>query len=272
MTVEQLAKSRRYWFGGEGYDNDPLAQTEDLGDDNMKASDYGVLNLKRIAPRLDDWVYEEGNLGDNLSQAYSSLTGQFNRYIGHVMNNIGGVYHNYKSVEQRGSVYTPVERDRQVRALEWLDQNVLTEPTWIISYPYIKRITNNPQNITLQFGNRVISKLFSPNTMQYICTNNTYKPEEYVRDIVNKVFKETTTGQAVTPYRIALQREAVALTISAYQSTSGSISAISICTPYFYDMLMKIQQRLRAASPADNTTKMHYQAMLQQIKLCLEGK
>jgi len=159
-----------------------------------------------------------------------------------------------------------------VRALEWLDQNVLTEPTWIISYPYIKRITSNPQNITLQFGNRVISKLFSPNTMQYICTNNTYKPEEYVRDIVNKVFKETTTGQAVTPYRIALQREAVALTISAYQTTSGSISSISICTPYIYDMLMKIQQRLRAASSSDNTTKMHYQAMLQDIKRCLENK
>ena len=54
--------------------------------------------------------------------------------------------------------------------------------------------------------------------------------------------------------------------------TSGSISSISVCTPYFYDMLMKIQQRLRAASPSDNTTKMHYQAMLQDIKRCLENK
>ncbi len=272
MVVEQLAKSRRYWFGGEGYDNDPLAQTEDLGNDNMKASDYGVMNLKRIGPKLADWIYEEGNLGDNLSQAYSSLTGQFNRYIGHVMNNIGGVYHNYKSVEQRGAVFTPVERDRQVRALEWLDKNVLNEPTWIISYPYIRRVTNDPQSITLQFGNRVVSKLFSPSTLRYICVNNTYKPDEYIRDIVGKVFKETSTGQAVTPYRIALQRSALSYTISALEMVKGSNGSISICTPYIYDMLMKIQQRLRSASPSDNTTKMHYQAMLQEIKLCLEGK
>ena len=116
MTIAQLAKSRRYWFGGEGNDNDPRAQTEDLGDDPFKSSDYGVKNLKFIVKHLPEWSYEEGNLGDNLQQVYTSLISQMRRYTGHVCRNIGGVYHNYKSVEEAGAVYQPEEKARQKRA------------------------------------------------------------------------------------------------------------------------------------------------------------
>ena len=48
LTVKTITGNRRLWFGGEGHDNDPLALTEDLSDDVMKASDYGLKNLRRV--------------------------------------------------------------------------------------------------------------------------------------------------------------------------------------------------------------------------------
>ena len=42
-----------YRFGPSG-GIDPSSQTEDLGDDAIKASEYGIKNLKRIRARLDE--------------------------------------------------------------------------------------------------------------------------------------------------------------------------------------------------------------------------
>ena len=60
---------------------DPSSQTEDLGDDAVKASNYGIANLKRIVPKLIDWTYEEGKNYDDLSTLYDQVFGQFNRYM-----------------------------------------------------------------------------------------------------------------------------------------------------------------------------------------------
>ncbi|MDX1314472.1 MAG: zinc-dependent metalloprotease, partial [Eudoraea sp.] len=76
---------------------DPSSQTEDLGDNAVKASLYGIANLKRIVPSLTEWTFEEGKNYDDLETLYGQVIGQFNRYMGHVGNNIGGVYEHHKT-------------------------------------------------------------------------------------------------------------------------------------------------------------------------------
>jgi ribosomal protein S18 acetylase RimI-like enzyme len=95
-------KNPRLWFGGEGFNFDPRAQTEDLGDNAMKASDYGIKNLKRILPNLPEWTREEADEYDNLEEMYENVIQQFARYMGHVTKNVGGVQETFKSVEQQG--------------------------------------------------------------------------------------------------------------------------------------------------------------------------
>ena len=113
MIINKLKESPRYWFGGEGTDNDPQAQTEDLGDDAMKASTYGVKNLKRVMANIQKWNYEEADMDANLKFAYKNVINQMGRFYGHVQKNISGVYHDYKSADQDGPVYTPVGKDVQ---------------------------------------------------------------------------------------------------------------------------------------------------------------
>ncbi len=104
---------------------DPSSQTEDLGDDAVKASNYGIANLKRIVPKLIDWTYEEGKNYDDLSTLFDQVFGQFNRYMGHVRSNIGGVYQYNKTYEQEGAVFTHVSKNRQSNSMQLCINNFL---------------------------------------------------------------------------------------------------------------------------------------------------
>ena len=264
MTIAKLAESRRYWFGGEGQDNDPRAQTEDLGDDAMKASDYGIKNLKRIIGELPHWVREEGDLGTNLEQMYSSLIGQMRRYVGHVGRNIGGVYHNYKSVEEPGDVYVPEEKVRVQRAMKWLDEQVLTEPKWLIDVPYIQRLTSNPQSLIEPLAKQAISSLCSASTFNnvvcYSYSSNAYQPADYTNDLVRLLFSTPSPNR----WRRYVQSQAVSVLISAWNSGTTVESR-----SYVTEALQLIQQRVRQAG-GDPATRAHYKQLDLLIKLTFE--
>ena len=101
-----------YRFGHQqaGSTVDPSSQTEDLGDNAMKASSYGIKNLQRILPNLEEWTSEKGENYDDLSTMYGQVLSQFNRYMGHVTANVGGVYEQFKTTDQEGAVYTHVDK------------------------------------------------------------------------------------------------------------------------------------------------------------------
>ncbi len=104
---------------------DPSSQTEDLGDNAMKASTYGIMNLKRIVPNLIEWTAENGKDYDDLATLYGQVLSQYNRYMGHVSNNIGGVYENHKTYEQEGAVYTPVAKISPERRHEVFTKGII---------------------------------------------------------------------------------------------------------------------------------------------------
>ena len=271
LTIAQLAKSQRYWFGGEGNDNDPRAQSEDLGSDAMKASDYGIMNLKREISKLPEWNYEEGDMDVNLQTAYKSLRAQFARYCDHVRSYIGGMYHNYKSAEEQGPVYTPVDRTTQRRALAWLNRNLFKEPVWLISPAYVRRLSRVPENLILNTGCDIIDDLTSAMIINLISKHSylpgSYKPMEYVNDLVGYLFSSTASGEKVNLWTKTLQRRAITNFVKAWR-----VTLIDAQRPYCLAALQKIRSRLQAAHPADADTRAHYQDLLMQIKLGMEGK
>ncbi|MCH7684912.1 MAG: zinc-dependent metalloprotease, partial [Gemmatimonadetes bacterium] len=70
---------------------DPSSPSEALSDDPVRASEYGIANLKRIIPNLMEWTYQEGEDYSQLQELYNQVLGQWNRYMGHVVAVIGGV-------------------------------------------------------------------------------------------------------------------------------------------------------------------------------------
>ena len=128
-----------YRFGRQQFGVvDPSSQTEDLGDDAIKASAYGIANLKRIVPKLIEWTAEDGKNYDDLETLYGQVYSQFNRYMGHVASNIGGVYEYYKTYDQDGAVYTHVAKDHQAKLLVISPSRAFSNTDLVIGRRHLK--------------------------------------------------------------------------------------------------------------------------------------
>ena len=128
----------RFSSGFGGYN--PDAQTEDMGDDPVAASGYGVANLKRVLPNLRTWTATPGEGYDDLGELYGELLGMWRRYMGHVTTVIGGVRETPKTTDQAGAIYEVVPRAEQERALAFLDAQVLQTPTWLLDAEILRRL------------------------------------------------------------------------------------------------------------------------------------
>jgi len=275
VIIERLAANPRLWFGGEGRDNDPRALTEDLGDDAVAASNYGIMNLKRVIGQIPAWNVEEADMYTQVSRMYSAVVSQFNRYLGHVSANIGGHFINNHSIEQPDIVkYQPVPKDRQKNALNFLNEQLFNKPAWLVDVPYIFDLTDQPDNNLYTLVNNVVS---SSNLLSVAKLNrlaqfaqydpSAYKPEEYLSDLTGMIFSELDKGRAVDSYRRYLQRRFVS---SAIEVVNSSAAATSDGRTLLLATLMDIQKKAAKAKSSDSVTKAHWQAIAMQIEDALK--
>ena len=192
---------------------DPSSQTEDLGDDAVKASNYGIANLKRIVPKLIDWTYEEGKNYDDLSTLYDQVFGQFNRYMGHVRSNIGGVYQYNKTYEQEGAVFTHVSKNRQSNSMAFLHQQLFTTPYWMLDKNILSKTkaTGSVERIrSMQV--RTLNNLLAFDRLARVIENetlngnNAYGLTTMLEDLRKGLWKEVKQGKTPDTYRRNLQR------------------------------------------------------------------
>jgi hypothetical protein len=215
--VDALSKSDRVWFGGEGFNADPRAQSEDLGDNSVLASEYGIKNLKRIIVKLPEWTKEEGDRYENLNDMYGQVATQFNRYMGHVVKNIGGVNETFKSVEEAGDVYTPTPVAMQKSAMNFLQTQLFATPKWLLDNTILNKISNPVANERLQsIQTNVLRSLLDKGRLYRLTTsatrfgNVTYSLHDMMEDTRKGIFSELTSRQATDVYRRNLQKAYVA--------------------------------------------------------------
>ncbi len=151
-----------YMFGGRG--NDPNSQTENIGDDPVKASDYGIKNLKIVAKNLAEWTLSESSNYDDLEELYGELIGVYRRYIYHVHRIIGGINNTlHNSNQNEVFTYTNTSKADQIRALNFLNKELWNTPKWLIDKPLISNIKaegglSTIQNLQRSALNRLLSK------------------------------------------------------------------------------------------------------------------
>jgi len=150
-----------YMFGG--YGNDPNSQTENIGDDPVKASTYGIKNLKIVAKNLMDWVIEPNENYDELNELYGELLGVYRRYIYHVHSLIGGIYDTPHNENQKGAIrYVNVDINKQIEALRFLEKNLWNTQSWLMDSKLISQIKgegvlNSIQGLQLSALNRLLN-------------------------------------------------------------------------------------------------------------------
>jgi hypothetical protein len=140
--VKEKAGNPLYYYGRQGTNIDPRLQSEDLGDNAMKASTYGIANLKRILPNVEKWTYQKGEDFSDLQEIYNEVVSQYLRYMGHVTANIGGMNENFKTYDQTGVVYDFVSKDKQHDAALFFNKQLFTTPSWLIDSKELSKFDN----------------------------------------------------------------------------------------------------------------------------------
>ena len=273
--IARLEANPKLWFGGEGYDQDPRAQSEDLGDDAVLASEYGIKNLQRIIGQLPEWNAEEANMYTNLERMYKALVQQYGRYMGHVAMSIGGRLITNRSIEQQGPKYEPVPKEQQQKALNFLNQRLFTRPSWILEQPYIFNLTDKPDNYLYTIINNVVSsasilsidKLDRMDQFAQADASN-YAPVEYLKDLHGMVFTELEKGGKVSSYRRYLQKRYVSQAIEVVNGTRAKTSPSSALV---LGELLSIQKKAAKAKSSDPATQAHWQELSLQITKALDG-
>lgn len=212
--IIEKADNPIYRFGRQQFPViDPSAQTEDLGDDAVKASLYGIANLKRIVPKLIDWTFEEGKNYDDLEELYNQVVNQFNRYLGHVTSNIGGVYEYNKTYEQEGAVYTHVSKANQSRSVRFLNNELFKTPQWLNDQRIIEktRIDGTVEKIrSIQV--RALNNTLSFERLARVIENEALNGAEaytllnLMDDLRMGIWEEIKSGKETDTYRRNLQR------------------------------------------------------------------
>jgi hypothetical protein len=288
--IMEHAGDPMYRFGHQqaGDVVDPSSQTEDLGDDAMLASSYGIKNLKRIVPNLIEWTTEAGEDYDDLQEMYGHVISQYNRYMGHVSNNIGGVYENYKAADQPGAVYTAVPKDIQKEAMQFIQDNLFTTQDWLIDKTIFDRIEfSGSVERVRAIQVRSLNNIMSLGKMQRLTEAHTYNSDTYslpnmMSDIRKGIWSELRTGKKIDTYRRNLQRAHIdrlsqMMTIgnqsgrsfSPYVKMTTVTTSQSDIRAVVRAELKSLRTSLRSSRGADTLSRMHIADALERIDTIL---
>ncbi len=292
-VIKELTANKRLWWGdGEGNRGDPRSQTEDLGDNSMKASTYGIKNLKRIIVKLPQITKQANKDYTELAEMYSQVTGQFGRYIGHVAGNVGGIERTPKRIEQAGPVYGFTAKATQKEAVQWIKENVFATPTWVIQENVTALTNQTPQAVIGGLQERALGGLVNVSTINNLLRfeaespANAYTATEMLTDVRKTIFSELATRKATDSYRRQLQKslvnrlaDLVKITPPQQVNLGGSFITISSGFDKKSDgpsvvkgQLRTLLAEVKAAAPlvTDAATKNHLLDLQDRIKEALE--
>lgn len=283
---------------------DPRAQSEDLGDDAVKASEYGVRNLKRIMPNILKWTTSVGDDYLEAGKLANDVIGQWYLYSYHVLTNVGGVYLNNTIYgdETKSTIFVP--RERQKRAVNYLIDQVITYPIWLFGdqlFNYVYPVKESPAgyqeyNPFVTYKNMqsfILWDLLTNERLDRMVANEVqngkqaYTASELMEDLYNAIFAKTKQSSALTIVEMATQKGFIdALIVAADRNeVSKEKKAIDDHSVNFSSdllfsgpkrtseaisvkrgILLRIERLLKSKlALADQSTRYHYEDMLLRI-------
>ncbi|MBS1932880.1 MAG: zinc-dependent metalloprotease [Bacteroidetes bacterium] len=279
--------------------SDPRGQTEDLGDNAMKASEYGIKNLKRILPNLSQWTFEPGETFENLDELYNQVIIQLRRYMGHVTANIGGIYEDPKTYDQEGEVFTPVPKNLQKDAVAFLNKYAFETPQWLLDWKQLKKFDQDQVVEEIRtFQQGTLAGVLDAGRLERISESmaqlgkDAYASDELMDDLRKGIWSEVYARKPIDIFRRNLQKafiESLGNIINGQQTGFSIGSSRRVASLYgitgvnvkVSDILSVSKGTLRtlkaditAALPSiqDKMTRYHLQDVLERINLILNPK
>ncbi|MEO7984028.1 MAG: zinc-dependent metalloprotease, partial [Bacteroidota bacterium] len=296
--VMDRLKDHRLWFGTEINQDDPRSQREQVGDDAMKGSMYGIKNLQRIVPKLMEWTKVQNEDYSNLNEMYTQTVSQLRFYLGHVAKYVGGIMETPKMVDEQGPVYEIVAEAKQKEAVDFLNKQLFATPTWLINQDIFDRLT--PVNGVTVNGltaigglqDNILSGILSPRTLgklldaESVLGNNAYQITELLSDLKKGIYTELAGRKTIDIYRRNLQKSYVNILIgliskggqtipgSGFSITASSVNDKSDIKSVVRAHLSALRTEINTATSgiADPMSKYHLQDVSKRIDNALNPK
>lgn len=276
-VTKMLTGNRRLWWSGdEGKGTDPRSQSEDLGDNQMRANDYGLKNLQRVMAHIEEWTAQPDGQYDDLDFIHRAVRAQYQRYVNHVQKYLFSKYVNNVPGEKPHDI---VPRELQREAIDWLARNVLEAPQWLypknvvgkLGVDYADEIRNRQQTI--------IAMMLSPNAIMNLqssqyASEKAYSVDEYFNDIFDAVWKPLSDkDEENNSFRRQQQRSYVDFLGMAINGSTGSdglntsMAQRSDAVLYIEMHLDKVENYLKNVSQQPSTLNaLHYKDLLLRVK------
>ena len=258
--------------------SDPSALTEAIGDDAMRASDYGVQNLKRIIGQLVDWTFEDGEDYSQLEELYNNVISQWSRYTGHVVANVGGVIRTRKRQGQDGVPYSAVEYAKQSAAIEYLNRQVFETPQWLLDPDILNRIQGSGATDLLQSRQKsALDQILNVDRMKRLIeqdffgpSSSTYSLKEMLNDLREGIWSEVYQNRSTDTFRRSIQRAHIDRLemLMDDEDASGSDVASHVLNELemLMDAISQVQDRM-----AHDETRIHLQESMFRIKRLIKN-
>jgi len=268
-----------FHFGRQqGLPTDPTAQTEDLGDDAMNASDLGIKNLKRINDKLLEWATVDGKEYDDLEELYNAMVGQFRRYMGHVTANVGGIEGDQKTADQEGVIYVHTAKADQKRAVEFLNKQLFETPEWMVKPEILARIeAQGNVNRIKSMQERALSSLLSDKRLFRMIENeaingsSAYLISDLLNDLEKGIYSELASGKKIDLYRRNLQKAYVAELIDLLEDEKSNYKNSDIPS-LARASLVSLQSKAKSgAGRQSGVSRAHLQDLAARIEKALSA-
>lgn len=228
--IDEKAGDPYYRYGRQQIQNryDPSALEEDLGDDPVKAGDYGIRNLKYILNHINEWIKDDEDL-THRKELYAQIRQQYLRYVMNVMYQVGGIYLTQVKDGTPGDPVESVDSRRQKESLKWVIDE-LKNCGWIDALELTEKF-DLQISASSEMGGMIASYLFSTLPANVILSSHVagekdpYTLREYFDDLYKEIFASTIQGKKLTDMEKLLQRGTVFFGVNNINTAGGTMIA-----------------------------------------------
>ncbi|SUJ30551.1 Glutamyl- and glutaminyl-tRNA synthetases [Sphingobacterium spiritivorum] len=282
LQIREKVKNPVYFYGRQG-SMDPRAQSEDLGNDAVKASDYGIANLRYILPNLEKWTYDNAEDLSGTKELYLEIMRQYRRYVNHVLANVAAMTEDVKTMGEPGAVFTYVSKDKQQKAVDFVGRQVFQTPTWLLDSTLLSRVDYGTMvNRIVEMQNQVLTSLMETYGFarmlddEFKNGNEAYTVKELLNDLEKQIFE----SNANDVFSRGLQRayvDRLGVLLKLDKPVQETAYAAAGLTPYnpnlsdmriiMYEALLQVEQKIaKSAKKSKDFEAVHYKDLLNRIE------
>ncbi|MDQ2950509.1 MAG: zinc-dependent metalloprotease [Acidobacteriota bacterium] len=261
--------------------SDPGENTEAVGDaDAIYSTGLGLKNLNRVMGYLlAATTTRQGDPYDDLASVYGRVLGQWTLELNHVSAMVGGFDSQQKNIGQEGVRFTLVPRDKQAKAVQFLNANAFQTPQMFIRPDILRRIEPSGELdrikqaqmrvLTSLLDNRKLARLEEQEALDGA---NAYRPTDFLADVRKGIWKELDSSNVkIDAYRRNLQRGYIELIA---QKLNGRAAPTDDERPLLRGELKSLSTQIAQSLPkaTDRETRLHLEDVRDQITKVLDPR